>query len=98
MVLSIRIKPISDLKSKSAQIVAAVTRDKAPVVITQSGEAKVVIQDVASYEADKRTLLMLKLLAQGASDADAGRVTDHDELFDQLEKKLSRRIRSKKAK
>jgi plasmid stabilization system protein ParE len=43
------------------------------MVITQNGEAAAVIQDIASYEATQETLALLKLLAMGNADIEAGR-------------------------
>jgi PHD/YefM family antitoxin component YafN of YafNO toxin-antitoxin module len=43
------------------------------MVITQNGEAKAVLQDVASYERAQETLALLKLLALGQADVVAGR-------------------------
>jgi PHD/YefM family antitoxin component YafN of YafNO toxin-antitoxin module len=43
------------------------------MVITQNGEAKAVLQDVASYERAQETLALLKLLALGQADVAAGR-------------------------
>jgi PHD/YefM family antitoxin component YafN of YafNO toxin-antitoxin module len=43
------------------------------MIITQNGEAKAVIQDVASYEETQETLALLKLLALGNQDVEAGR-------------------------
>lgn len=36
-----------------------------PIVITQNGEPKAVIQDLKSYEEQKNTLLLLKIIALG---------------------------------
>ena len=45
-----------------------------PLIITQNGEAKAVLQDLASYEETQETLALLKLLALGQQDVEAGRV------------------------
>lgn len=58
---------------------------KTPVIITQNGEPKVVVQDV---ESDRKLLLLLKLISQGVLDAEVGHMVEHDSLFDRLEKKL----------
>ena len=44
------------------------------MVITQNGEAKAVIQDVASYEETQETLALLKILALGKREAVAGKL------------------------
>jgi len=45
-----------------------------PMVITQNGEVKAVIQDVASYEQTQETLALLKILALGNQQVAQGRV------------------------
>ena len=62
---STQIKPISHLKNHAAQVLAHITTDREPLVITQNGEARAVLQDVASYEETQDTLAMLMLLALG---------------------------------
>ena len=57
MKLDQRIKPISYLKAHSAEIIREIGDGAGPMVITQNGEAKAVLQDVASYERAQETLL-----------------------------------------
>ena len=59
MKLSSRIKPISDLKAHAAEIVRNLNEHREPLVITQNGEAKVVIQDIESYERTQETMALL---------------------------------------
>ena len=47
---STQIKPISYLKANAAEVLQELTDQRQPMVITQNGEAKAVIQDVASWE------------------------------------------------
>lgn len=56
---SSQVKPISYLKANAAEVLTQLTARKEPFVITQNGEAKVVIQDVASYEETQETLALL---------------------------------------
>lgn len=75
MQLSSQIKSISYLKSNAADVLDQLARKREPLVITQNGEAKAVIQDVASYDETQGTLALLKLLALGNQDVEAGRLT-----------------------
>lgn len=75
MGLETRVKPISYLKAHSAEVIRELGEGGPPLVITQNGEAKAVIQDVASYAATQELLALLKLLAIGREDMAAGRVT-----------------------
>jgi len=74
MHFSTQVKPISYLKANAAEVLAQLTANREPLVITQNGEAKAVLQDVASYEQAQETLALLKVLALGNQDLAAGRV------------------------
>lgn len=84
---STQIQPISYLKANAAQVLAQLAQDRAPLVITQNGEAKAVLQDVASYEETQETLALLKILALGNQDVEAGRITPVAEVAARLRAK-----------
>ena len=88
MKLSSQIKPISYLKAHAAEIVRNLGEQREPLVITQNGEAKAVMQDIASYENTQETLALLKILALGNQEIEAGKVTPVAE--------VARRLRAKK--
>ncbi len=71
---STQIKPISYLKANAAEVLQDLSDRRQPMVITQNGEAKAVLQDVASYEETQETLAMLKILALGNQQLAQGRV------------------------
>lgn len=70
---STQVKPISYVKANAAEILLDLAERQEPMIITQNGEAKAVLQDIASYEATQNTLALLKLLALGREDYEAGR-------------------------
>jgi prevent-host-death family protein len=72
---SSQVKPISYLKANAAEVLAKLAENREPLVITQNGEAKAVLQDVASFEEAQETLALLKILALGQQHVEAGRVT-----------------------
>lgn len=74
MKLSSQIKPISYLKAHAAEIVRSLRDKGGPLVITQNGEAKVVIQDIESYEQTQETMALLKILALGTRQIEEGKV------------------------
>jgi len=88
MQLSQTIKPISYLKSKTADIINSVNETRQSIIITQNGEAKAVIQDIKSYENLRNSLSLLKLIIQSEEDIRSNRVISQDEMFENLEKKL----------
>ena len=87
MKYSTRIKSISYLKSNAAEIVRELAEQHEPLVITQNGEAKAVIQDVASYEATQETLALLKILALGNRQIDEGKVVPAVDVIGRLRAK-----------
>ncbi len=74
MKLSEQIKPISYLKTHIADIVRDLGKRHDSLVITQNGEAKAVIQDIASYEQTQETMALLKILALGNRQIEEGKV------------------------
>jgi prevent-host-death family protein len=78
------VKPISYLKSEAAQIVKDLTESGEPLIITQNGEAKLVVQDVRTYEATQQTIALLKILAIGQKQIERADHEDGDEFFSEL--------------
>lgn len=69
-------KPISYFKAHAAEILTELEESREPVAITQNGEVKAVVQDIASFERIQETLALLKLLALGMTDIEAGHTVD----------------------
>jgi prevent-host-death family protein len=84
-----QIKPISYLKANAAEVLDRLAEQREPMLITQNGEAKAVIQDVASYEQTQETLALLKILALGNREVEAGKVKPVADVV--------RRLRAKRA-
>ena len=71
---SSQVEPISYLKANAAEVLTQLAEQHEPMVITQNGEAKAVLQDVASFEETQETLDLLKILALGNQGVAAGKV------------------------
>lgn len=71
---SSQVKPISYLKANAAAVLTYLSEHREPMVITQNGEAKAVLQDVASFEETQEMLALLKILALGNQDVAAGKL------------------------
>jgi len=82
------IKPISYLKSRSAELLAQLNETHRPVIITQNGEPKAVIQDAESYEKMVNSLNLMKILAHSEKDIQKGSTIKQEALFKQIEDKL----------
>ncbi len=85
MKISTDIKPITYLKSHSADMLKQVNETHRPIIITQNGEPKAVLQDPESYENMRNAIGMLKLIAQGEEDIRKGNTSSQDEVFSELE-------------
>ena len=88
MNLSSDIKPISYLKSKTAEVINSVNENQRTIIITQNGEAKAVVQDIKSYENLQNSLNLLKLIVQSENDIENNEVIKQDKMFENLEQKL----------
>jgi prevent-host-death family protein len=86
MGLASQIKPISYLKANAAEVLEQLAETHEPMIITQNGEAKAVIQDIASYEKTQETLALLKILARGQRQVEEGKVTPIENVIANLRK------------
>lgn len=82
-----QIKPISYVKANSAEVINQLERDRQPLVITQNGEAKAVLQDIASFEQTQEMLALLKILALGNQQVATGQTKPFDEVINRLKNK-----------
>ncbi len=90
MGLARQIKPISYLKSHAADIARHLGDTAEPLVITQNGEARLVVQDIVSYEATQETLALLKMLALGNRQIEEGRVVRADDAVKRIRRTCDR--------
>ena len=81
---SSRVKSISHLKARAADILSDLAERREPLIITQRGEAKAVLQDVASYEETQETLALLKVLALASQEVEEGRVRPLKEVVERI--------------
>ncbi|MSQ50577.1 MAG: type II toxin-antitoxin system Phd/YefM family antitoxin [Betaproteobacteria bacterium] len=89
MKYSTHIRAISYFKMNAAEVIRQLTDQREPMVITQNGEAKAVLQDVASFEQTQETMALLKILALGQRQIEEGRTVKAADAI--------RRIRGKSA-
>ena len=81
---STNIKPISYLKANASDVVNQLQEQREPMIITQNGEAKMVVQDIESYEKTQQTLALLKVLALGQKQIEAGDVVEASTALKQI--------------
>ncbi len=82
------IKPVTYLKSKAADLLNQINTTHRPVIITQNGEPRAVLQDPKSYEDMRNAIGILKLISQGESDIRNGKVKAQKKVFEDIEKSL----------
>ena len=87
MKLSNNIKPISYLKAHAADIIRNIGSHQEPLIITQNGEAKAIVQDIDSYEKEQETMAMLKILALGHQQIDKGEVIQAADALNRIREK-----------
>jgi prevent-host-death family protein len=63
---STQIKPISYVKAHAADLIDRITREREPIIITQNGEAKAVLQDIRSFEENQERIALLQVMGGGA--------------------------------
>ncbi|MEW6087175.1 MAG: type II toxin-antitoxin system Phd/YefM family antitoxin [bacterium] len=82
------IKSVTYLKSKAKDLLEQINTTHRPVIITQNGEPKAILQDPESYENMRNSIGLLKLISQGESDIQSGKTKTQKEVFDKIEIKL----------
>ena len=85
------IKSVTYLKSRAADLLEQINDTHRPVIITQNGEPRAILQDPQSYENMRNTIGLLKLISQGERDIKIGRTKTQDEVFENIEKKLKQK-------
>ena len=82
---STQIKPISYVKAHAAELLDRITEEREPIIITQNGEARAVLVDVASYdEMMQETQTLLKVLALADKEIEAGETVPLEEVMSEF--------------
>ena len=82
------IKPISYVKAHASEVVRDITQKQGTMIITQHGEAKVVMQDIRVYEQTQDSMAMLKILAQSKKSQEQGKVKPANQAFSDLSERI----------
>jgi prevent-host-death family protein len=87
------IKPVTYLKSRAADLLNQINETHRPVIITQNGEPRAVLQDPKSYENMRNAIGILKLLSQGEADIRNEKVKPQQDVFEEIEKALKEKMK-----
>jgi len=82
------IKPVTYLKSRAADLLNQINETHRPVIITQNGEPRAVLQDPKSYENMRNAIGILKLVSQGEADVRDGKAKIQEDVFKDIEATL----------
>ncbi|HEX8711848.1 MAG TPA: type II toxin-antitoxin system Phd/YefM family antitoxin [Terracidiphilus sp.] len=88
MRFSTQIKPISYVKAHTAELLDRIADEREPIIITQNGEARAVLVDIHSFEESQETLALLKILAIGKKQVEAGRASSLGEVAGAIRQRL----------
>ncbi len=87
MKLSEDVKPISYFKAHASEVIRDIVEGHRTMVITQNGEAKVIVQDINEYEKMQESLALLKILAMCRKNLEDGKVKPFREAFKDVKKR-----------
>ena len=93
MNISKDIKPVTYLEAKAAELLKKINETRRPVIITQNGGPKAVLQDPKSYENMRNAIGLLKLISQGEGDIRNGRVKSQEDVFKDIKISLKEKLK-----
>ena len=93
MNISRDIKPVTYLKSRASDLLKQINETHRPVVITQNGEPRAVLQDPESYEHMRNAIGLLKLISLGEKDIKDGKSKSQEEVFANIENILKEKMK-----
>lgn len=84
------VRTVTQLKLGSSDLVDQVNETRAPIVVTQNGVARAVLQDAESWEQTQASIAMLKLVVQAERDVAIGRVVGQSAVRARLRRAIGR--------
>jgi prevent-host-death family protein len=82
------VRPISYLKAHASKLIRDISRKRTTLVVTHNGEAKVVVQDIHTFEKTQEALALLKILVRSKENIRKGKSKPMNEAFQSLEKRI----------
>jgi prevent-host-death family protein len=93
MNISRDIKPVTYLKSRAADLLKEINDNHRPVIITQNGEPRAILQDPKSYENMRNAIGILKLISQGEEELREAKLKPQGEVFANIENILKEKLK-----
>lgn len=88
MKLSEAIKPLNYFKANASKLIQEISDNQGTMIITQNGEAKVVLQDIKLYEQIQESLALLKILALSNKNLKRKKVKPLEQAFNDIEERI----------
>jgi prevent-host-death family protein len=86
------IKPVTFLKARAADLLNQINETRRPVIITQNGKPRAVLQDPDSYQNMRKAIGLLKLISQGETEIREGQSKDQEDVFKNIEDDLKEKL------
>jgi len=80
---------LTEFKASANQQINALKDSSEPLILTQNGRATAVVEDYAQYQRQQRSLALLRLMVQGETDVQQGRLTPQKQVFAELKNRLT---------
>jgi len=93
MNISHDIRPVTYLKARAADLLKQVNETHRPVIITQNGEPRAILQDPKSYENMRNAIGILKLTSQGEEQIRDGKFTSQQDVFENIDNFLKDKMK-----
>jgi prevent-host-death family protein len=84
------IRPVTYLKSRTADLLKQINETHRPVIITQNGEPKAVLQDPKSFENMRNAIGILKLISMGEENIKNGDTLEQETVFKNIAEKIKK--------
>ena len=93
MNISQDIKPVTYLKARASDLLNQINETHRPVIITQNGEPRAILQDPKSYENMRNAIGILKLISQGEEEIQDGKSKSQQEIFKNIDNLLKEKLK-----
>src|SRR5437016_346077 len=69
--------PLGEFKAKASKLLRDLNEENGPLIITQNGRPAAVVLAPEAFDRMQKEQALLEAVAEGLSDAEAGRTVDH---------------------
>jgi prevent-host-death family protein len=78
MKLSEDVTPVTDFRTKPAELLEKMKGTRRPLILTHRGRATAVLENIAEYEKKVERLELLEAIVRGLQAAEEGRLVSHE--------------------